>query len=265
MKRKWWTLFAVSVATFMLLLDILVVNVVLPSIREDLGASFTDLQWVIDAYALTLAALVLMAGSLADRPGRRRLFAAGLAIFTLASLACALAPDPTILILARAFQGVGGAIMFAVSLALIAQEFPGGRERGMAMGVYGATIGAAEVAGVSVRTLSKWLRRFRAEGDDRLLDRSSEATCYVALRLSTHLCCRQQSALPAPRMNGFRPTLAAHADSEAAATASHNVHAARRAPRPVRGRKRGSITSPPRPRRLPPLRMRGACWRAART
>src|SRR4051794_7790920 len=82
MKRKWWTLIAVSVATFMLLLDITVVNVALPSIRKDLGASFTDLQWVVDAYALTLAALVLTAGSLADRLGRRRIFAGGLVIFS---------------------------------------------------------------------------------------------------------------------------------------------------------------------------------------
>jgi EmrB/QacA subfamily drug resistance transporter len=147
MERKWWTLIAVSVATFMLLLDITVVNVALPAIREDLGAGFTDLQWVVDAYALTLAALVLTAGSLADRLGRRRLFVAGLVIFSLASLLCALAPDPTSLNLARAIQGVGGAVMFAVSLALIAQEFPAGRERGMAMGMYGATIGAAVAIG----------------------------------------------------------------------------------------------------------------------
>jgi len=147
MQRKWWTLFAVSVATFMLLLDITVVNVALPSIRDDLGASFTDLQWVVDAYALTLAALVLTAGSLADRLGRRRVFVAGLTIFTGASLLCALAPDPTFLNLARAIQGVGGAIMFAVSLALIAQEFVAGRERGMAMGIYGATIGIAVAVG----------------------------------------------------------------------------------------------------------------------
>jgi EmrB/QacA subfamily drug resistance transporter len=147
MQRKWWTLIAVSVATFMLLLDITVVNVALPSIREDLGASFTDLQWVVDAYALTLAALVLTAGSLADRLGRRRLFAWGLGIFSLASLLCALAPDPTFLNVARAFQGVGGAVMFAVSLALVAQEFPAGRERGTAMGIYGATIGAAVAVG----------------------------------------------------------------------------------------------------------------------
>jgi EmrB/QacA subfamily drug resistance transporter len=147
MDRKWWTLIAVSVATFMLLLDITVVNVALPSIREDLGASFTDLQWVIDAYALTLAALVLTAGSLADRLGRRRVFAAGLVIFSVASLLCALAPDPTSLNLARALQGVGGAVMFAVSLALVTQEFPAGRERGTAMGIYGATIGVAVAIG----------------------------------------------------------------------------------------------------------------------
>jgi EmrB/QacA subfamily drug resistance transporter len=147
MARKWWTLTAVSVATFMLLLDITVVNVALPSIRDDLGGSFSDLQWVVDAYALTLAALVLTAGSLADRLGRRRLFAWGLGIFSAASLLCALSPDPTFLNLARALQGIGGAVMFAVSLALVAQEFPAGRERGTAMGIYGATIGVAVAIG----------------------------------------------------------------------------------------------------------------------
>src|SRR3954447_1625951 len=134
MPRKWWTLLAVSVATFMLLLDITVVNTALPSIRKDLDASFTDLQWVVDAYALTLASVVLTAGSLADRLGRRRVFAVGLGIFSLASLAAGLAPDPTFLNVSRAVQGVGGAAMFAVSLALIAQEFAPGRERGTAMG-----------------------------------------------------------------------------------------------------------------------------------
>ena len=146
-QTRWWTLAAVSVATFMLLLDVTVVNVALPAIRADLGASFTDLQWVVDAYALTLAALVLTAGSLADRLGRRRVFVVGLAIFTTASLLCAIAPDPLFLNLARAVQGIGGAAMFAVSLALIAQEFAPGRERGMAMGIYGATIGVAVAIG----------------------------------------------------------------------------------------------------------------------
>src|SRR4051794_7094368 len=158
MERRWWTLIAVSVATFMLLLDITVVNVALPSIREDLDASFTDLQWVVDAYALTLAALVLTAGSLADRLGRRRVFAIGLAIFTAASLLCALAPDPTFLNVSRAVQGVGGAVMFAVSLALIGQEFTPGRERGMAMGAYGSTIGVAVAIGPLVGgALTDWL------------------------------------------------------------------------------------------------------------
>jgi MFS family permease len=147
MARKWWTLGAVCVATFMLLLDITVVNTALPAIREDLGGSFTDLQWVVDAYALSLAALVLTAGSLADRLGRRRVFAIGLGIFSLASLLCAIAPDPTFLNVSRGLQGVGGAIMFAVSLALVAQEFPSGPERGMAMGIYGATIGIAVAIG----------------------------------------------------------------------------------------------------------------------
>jgi EmrB/QacA subfamily drug resistance transporter len=156
--RKWWTLIAVSVATFMLLLDITVVNVALPSIRKDLNASFTDLQWVLDAYALTLAALVLTAGSLADRLGRRRVFAWGLAIFSLASLLCALAPDPWFLNVARAIQGVGGAAMFAVSLALVAQEFAAGRERGVAMGWYGSTIGVAVAVGPLIGgALTDWL------------------------------------------------------------------------------------------------------------
>jgi EmrB/QacA subfamily drug resistance transporter len=146
MERKWVTLAVVNVAVFMLLLDITVVNTALPSIRADLGASFTDLQWVVDAYTLTLAAFVLPAGSLADRLGRRRVFAWGLGIFTLASGVAALAPDPTWLNLARAVQGIGGAVMFAVSLALIAQEFKG-KELGMATGLYGATIGVAVAIG----------------------------------------------------------------------------------------------------------------------
>src|SRR5215212_4555754 len=108
MERKWWTLIAVCVAVFMLLLDITVVNTALPSIRDDLGASFTDLQWVVDAYTLTLAALVLTAGSLADRLGRRRVFAVGLGVFTAASLLCGLAPDPTFLNLARGVRASAG-------------------------------------------------------------------------------------------------------------------------------------------------------------
>jgi EmrB/QacA subfamily drug resistance transporter len=146
MQRKWWTLLAVCTATFMLLLDITIVNVALPAIQEDLGASFDELQWVIDAYALMLAALLLTAGSLADLLGRRRVFVGGLAIFTVSSLLCGLAHDATLLDLARGVQGIGGAVMFATSLALIAQEFQG-RERGVAFGAWGATTGAAVAVG----------------------------------------------------------------------------------------------------------------------
>jgi EmrB/QacA subfamily drug resistance transporter len=146
MERKWWTLIAVCVATFMLLLDITVVNTALPSIRRDLNASFTDLQWVVDAYALTLAAFVLTSGSLADRLGRKRVFAVGLAIFTVASLLCGLSGSPTMLNLSRALQGVGGAVMFAVSLALLAQEWRGS-QRAFATAIYGATIGVAVALG----------------------------------------------------------------------------------------------------------------------
>ncbi|MEY2442079.1 MAG: hypothetical protein QOJ46_1505 [bacterium] len=146
MERKWWTLLAVCLATFMLLLDITIVNVALPDIAKELGASFSEVQWVIDAYALTLAALLLTAGSLADLLGRRMVFAVGLVCFTVASLLCAISPDATTLILARGAQGIGGAAMFATSLALIAQEFHG-PERGTAFGLWGATTGAAVAVG----------------------------------------------------------------------------------------------------------------------
>lgn len=134
------------VATFMLLIDITIVNVALPDIARDLEASFTDLQWVVDAYALSLASLLLTAGSLADLFGRRRIFVIGLALFTLASLLCGLATGPNFLNLARAAQGVGGAAMFATALALLAQAFAG-PERGTAFGIWGATIGAAVAIG----------------------------------------------------------------------------------------------------------------------
>ena len=143
---RWWTLAAVCTATFMLLLDITVVNVALPDLQRDLGASFEDLQWVIDAYTLSLAALMVTTGVMADRYGRRKLFEIGLVIFTVASLLCALAPGALELNLARALQGVGGAIMFATGLALIATVFFG-RERGTALGIWGATIGGAVAVG----------------------------------------------------------------------------------------------------------------------
>src|SRR4051794_13590357 len=142
MERKWWSLLAVCLATFMLLLDITVVNVALPDIQKDLNTDLTGLQWVVDAYTLLLAALTLTMGTLADRYGRRRLFVIGVGVFTFASLLCGLATSATFLHLARGLQGVGGAAMFATSLALIAQEFQGA-ERGTAIAAWGATIGGA--------------------------------------------------------------------------------------------------------------------------
>src|SRR5213595_1002342 len=146
MERKWWTLVAVCVATFMLLLDITIVNVALPDIQRETNASFDELQWVVDAYSLALAGLLLAAGSLADRLGRRAAFVAGVAVFSLASLLCGLSGDATLLDFARGLQGVGGAAMFACSLALLAQELQG-RERATAFGVWGATIGGAVAIG----------------------------------------------------------------------------------------------------------------------
>jgi EmrB/QacA subfamily drug resistance transporter len=146
MERKWWTLILVCVATFMLLLDITIVNVALPDIQSDLGASLSSLQWVVDAYALTLASFLLVAGSIGDRLGRRRVFSVGFGLFTFASFLCGISHDPTLLNLARGLQGIGGGAMFATALALIAQDFEG-PERATAIGAWGATIGGAVAIG----------------------------------------------------------------------------------------------------------------------
>jgi EmrB/QacA subfamily drug resistance transporter len=141
------TLAVVCLATAMLMLDIAVVNTALSSISDDLHTGLSGLQWVIDAYTLALATVVLSAGSLADRLGRRRVFLVGLAVFTVSSLACALSGSIVALDAARAVQGLGAAAMFAVSLALLAHAYPGMRERAGALAVYGATIGASFAVG----------------------------------------------------------------------------------------------------------------------
>lgn len=146
MRGRGWTLAVVSVAAFMLMLDITDVNVALPEIRRGLGASFSDLQWVLDAYALTLAIFLLTAGSLGDVFGRRRVFIAGFAGFTIASLAAGLAQTALQLNLARAGEGIGGAVLYAVGPALIGQEFRG-RQRGMAFGIFGGVSGLAIALG----------------------------------------------------------------------------------------------------------------------
>src|SRR5258708_13379008 len=122
MGRKWWTLLTVCVATFMLLLDITIVNVALPAIEKALNASFSDLQWVVDAYALALATCVLTAGALADLYGRRRIFVIGIVLFTIASAACGIANDPLSLIIPRAAQRIPGPATSATALALLSHD-----------------------------------------------------------------------------------------------------------------------------------------------
>jgi EmrB/QacA subfamily drug resistance transporter len=141
------TLTLVCVATAMLMLDIAVVNTALPNIARDLHSGLSGIEWVVDAYTLTLAAFVLSAGSLSDRFGRRLIFAIGMGVFTAASLACALAGSIAVLDGARAVQGIGAAMLFASPLAILADAFRKPTERATAFAVYGATIGASFALG----------------------------------------------------------------------------------------------------------------------
>src|SRR5919106_5939650 len=134
-QRRWWTLAAVSFGLFMIMLDNTVVNVALPSIQQDLGADLSELEWIVTGYALTFAALMLIGGKLADAYGRRLVFVAGIAIFTLSSLACGLADSENVLIGARVVQGVGAALMNPATLSIIAATFPP-EERGTAIGIW---------------------------------------------------------------------------------------------------------------------------------
>ena len=142
--RKWWTLAAVSFGLFMIMLDNTVVNVALPSIEKDLHISIAQLEWIVTAYALVFAALMITGGKLADLYGRRRIFVVGLAIFTLSSLACGFAPSSGFLIGARAFQGIGAALMNPATLSIITATFPP-KQRGQAIGIW---------AGVSAMALA---------------------------------------------------------------------------------------------------------------
>ncbi|AJE80493.1 major facilitator superfamily MFS1 [Streptomyces albus] len=141
-----WTLALACVAMFMLMLDVTVVNVALQDLRTSLDAGFAGLQWVIDSYTLTLAAFLLTGGSLADRLGRKRVFLAGLVLFTLSSLAAGLAQDVLTLNIARGVQGAGAALLFSVGPALIGHEFRGA-DRGKAFGLFGAIAGLALALG----------------------------------------------------------------------------------------------------------------------
>ncbi|MFF8725594.1 DHA2 family efflux MFS transporter permease subunit [Streptomyces sp. NPDC015171] len=141
-----WALVITSVAGFMAALDNLVVTTALPSIREDLGGALDDLEWTVSAYTLTFAVLLMFGAALGDRFGRRRLFIAGLAVFTVASAAAALAPGIGSLIAARAVQGVGAAVMMPLTLTLLTEAVPAAR-RGTAYGIWGAVNGLAVASG----------------------------------------------------------------------------------------------------------------------
>ncbi|WP_411134511.1 MFS transporter [Streptomyces sp. C10] len=143
---KWWPLAAIALGNFLLLVDVTIVNTALPRIADGLGATFTSLQWVMDIYALALAALLMPAGSAADLFGPRRLYVAGLTLFALASLVCGLAPDAGVLVAARAVQGAGAAAMVATNAPLLMATYQG-RDRGVAFGVWGGTSGAAAAIG----------------------------------------------------------------------------------------------------------------------
>ncbi|MFH9725878.1 MFS transporter [Streptomyces sp. NPDC017254] len=144
--RKWWPLTAICLGTFMLLLDVTIVTVALPAMAADLGTTLSDLEWVVDAYALALAALLLGVGSGADRVGRRKVSLVGLIVFTAASVVCAVAPNAGVLIGARAVQGMGAAGMFGTTIALLGTHYSG-RDRGVAFAVWGATNSVAAAAG----------------------------------------------------------------------------------------------------------------------
>ncbi len=152
--HKWWALVAVCVGLFMALLDVTIVNVALPSIQKDLNASFSDLQWVIDAYALAFAVILVTSSRLGDIFGRKRIFILGLAVFSIGSLLCSLSGDIkvgslshiTILNLSRAFQGLGASAMMPLALAIISTQFHG-KDRGIAFGISGAVIGLSTAIG----------------------------------------------------------------------------------------------------------------------
>ena len=152
--RKWWALAACCFGLFMALLDVTVVNVALPVIQRDLGTSFSALQWVIDAYTIALAVLLVSAGRLGDVFGRKRVFMVGLGIFTVGSLLCGLSANFTVFELshiqvlwgARVIQGIGGSVMLPVSLAIVSSTFEG-RQRGTAIGIWGGVSGLATAIG----------------------------------------------------------------------------------------------------------------------
>src|ERR1700745_2482329 len=147
-RRRWSALALIVTAQFMVILDVAIVNVALPSIKTDLHFSQTNLQWVISAYAILFGGALLLGGRLADLRGRRRMFVAGLGLFALSSLLCGLAWSEGSLIAFRALQGLGGALLAPAALSLLMTTFAEGRERNKALGIYGAASGSGAAVGV---------------------------------------------------------------------------------------------------------------------
>ncbi|ROH85625.1 DHA2 family efflux MFS transporter permease subunit [Stagnimonas aquatica] len=211
-RSRWLALYVLCLGVLMIVLDTTIVTVALPSIKADLGFSETDLVWVVNAYMLTFGGLLLLGGRLGDLYGQRRLFLLGLTLFTLASLACGLAASQTLLVAARATQGIGGAVITAVALSLITKLFTEPDERAKAMGVYGFVCAAggsigALLGGVLTETLS-WRSIFlvnlpigiavyllsrrllpadeRADGAPQRLDMGGAVTVTGALMLAVY-------------------------------------------------------------------------------
>src|SRR3954463_12341641 len=147
-RRRWFGLAVIVAAQFMVVLDVAIVNVALPSIRTDLGFSQESLQWVITAYAIMFGGFLLLGGRLADLLGRRRLFIAGLALFTVMSLLDGLAWSEASLIVFRSLQGLGAAMLSPAGLSILTTTFKEGRERNLALGIWGAASGSGGAAGV---------------------------------------------------------------------------------------------------------------------
>src|SRR4051794_17132666 len=209
-QNRWWALVVLCLGVLMIVLDTTIVNVALPSIRTDLGFSETSLVWVVNAYMLTFGGFLLLGGRLGDLYGHRRLFLVGLAVFTVASLACGVATSQVVLIAARAVQGLGGAVVSAVALSLIMNTFTEPAERARAMGVYGfVCAGGGSIGvllgglltstlswhwiflvnlpiGVVVATLSMALIPATRAGGSHRLDWAGAATVTLSLMLAVY-------------------------------------------------------------------------------
>src|SRR4051812_22462918 len=145
---RWSTLTVLALAQFMVVLDVTIVNVALPDIQADLGFSSAGLQWVVSAYTLLFGGFLLLGGRAGDLLGRRRMFMSGMALFSAASLVAGLAPSPGVLIAARAVQGLGGALLSPAALSILTVTFAPGRERNLAMGIWGGLAGLGGTLGV---------------------------------------------------------------------------------------------------------------------